>query len=125
MDHGKRLICDGGLLQEGKHGVRFLASSLDGQPPCPAFVIRFSGVVHAYFNRCSHVPVQLDWEEGEFFDLSGLYLVCSTHGATYLPESGRCVAGPCSGRGLVRLPVEEIDGQVYLITEDSKETIHG
>ena len=63
--------------------------------------------------------------EGEFFDLSGLYLICSTHGATYLPESGRCVAGPCSGRGLVRLRVEETDGHVYLITENLKEDTHG
>ncbi len=53
--------------------------------------------------------------EGEFFDLSGLYLVCATHGAAYLPESGRCVAGPCSGKALTPLRVMESDGNVYLI----------
>ena len=26
------------------------------------------GVVRAYLNRCAHVPVELDWVEGEFFD---------------------------------------------------------
>jgi nitrite reductase/ring-hydroxylating ferredoxin subunit len=41
-------------------------------------------------------------------------LICSTHGAMYLP-SGRCVGGPCSGRGLVPLSVEEADGKVFLI----------
>ena len=78
------------------------ASSATGRRE-PAFAVRFDGVVHAYLNRCAHVPVELDWVEGEFFDLSRLYLVCSTHGAAYLPESGRCVAGPCSGSGLVAL----------------------
>jgi nitrite reductase/ring-hydroxylating ferredoxin subunit len=42
-------------------------------------------------------------------------LICSTHGAMYLPDSGRCVGGPCSGRGLVPLAVEEADGKVFLI----------
>ena len=32
-----------------------------------AFAIRFRGQVHAYFNRCAHVPVELDWQH-EFFD---------------------------------------------------------
>ena len=76
---------------------------------------RFDGVVRAYLNRCAHVPVELDWSEGEFFDLSALYLVCATHGATYLPESGRCIAGPCTGRSLTPLRVAEAEGKVFLI----------
>jgi len=73
--------------------------------------------VYAYVNRCGHVSVELDWVEGEFFDLTGLYLICSTHGATYRPETGRCVRGPCNGRSLAPLSVEEAGGKVYLILE--------
>ena len=115
MAERKRLICEGHLLAEGGKGIRFAVERYGKEEP--AFAIRHGGAVHAYLNRCAHVPIQLDWIEGEFFDFSGLYLVCSTHGAAYLPASGRCVSGPCSGRGLVRLPVEESDGRVYLIIE--------
>ena len=83
----------------------------------PPFSSATTASVYAYLNRCAHVSVELDWAEGEFFDLTGLYLICSTHGATYLPESGRCIRGPCDGRGLVRLSVEEDGGKVYLISE--------
>ena len=113
MGPAKRLICDGAQVEEGGKGVRFTVQR-HGETQ-PAFVIRYDGTVHAYINRCAHVPVQLDWMEGEFFDLTGLYLICSTHGATYLPDTGRCVAGPCSGRKLVPLQVEESDGKVYLV----------
>jgi nitrite reductase/ring-hydroxylating ferredoxin subunit len=115
MGEAKRLICESALLCEGGKGVRFNVEH-HGQIQ-PAFVVRYDGGVYGYVNRCAHVPVELDWAEGEFFDLTGLYLICSTHGATYLPETGRCVAGPCSGRSLVRLPVAESDGKVYLILE--------
>jgi nitrite reductase/ring-hydroxylating ferredoxin subunit len=115
MGPAKRLICDGVQVEEGGKGVRFTVQR-HGETQ-PAFVIRYDGAVHAYVNQCAHVPVELDWMEGEFFDLTGLYLICSTHGATYLPDTGRCVAGPCSGRKLVRLHVEECDGKVYLVEE--------
>lgn len=110
-----RLICDGAAVEEGGQGVRFDVQYLGESEP--AFVVRFDGAVHAYLNRCAHVPVQMDWQEGQFFDHSGLYLICATHGATYLPESGRCIAGPCKGRSLVKLDVFEREGRVYLRQE--------
>jgi len=59
--------------------------------------------------------VELDWNGGEFFDDSGLYLICSTHGATYLSETGQRVGGSCKGGELQRLAVEEKNGKVYVI----------
>jgi nitrite reductase/ring-hydroxylating ferredoxin subunit len=115
MGPAKRLICDSTQVQDGGKGVRFDVER-HGETQ-PAFLVRYRGAVYAYVNRCAHISVQLDWAEGEFFDLTGLYLMCSTHGATYLPESGRCIRGPCDGRGLVRLSVEEDGGKVYLISE--------
>ena len=114
MGAAKRLICDSAQVQDGGRGVRFEVER-HGEIQ-PAFLVRYRGAVYAYVNRCAHISVQLDWAEGEFFDLTGLYLMCSTHGATYLPESGRCIRGPCDGRGLVRLSVEEEGGKVYLIS---------
>ncbi len=71
------------------------------------FFVRFDGKVYGYLNQCAHVPMELDWNEGQFFDDSGLYLVCATHGAMYGPENGRCLGGPCRGGKLRAVQVEE------------------
>lgn len=113
MAEPPRLICASADLEEAGRGIRFVTRR-DGAEQA-AFVVRYDGAARAYLNRCQHVPVELDWMEGEFFDHSGLYLVCSTHGAAYLPDSGFCVAGPCKGRRLVALTVQEVDGQVWLV----------
>ena len=68
-------------------------------------------------DRCGHVPVELDWQQGEFFDGSGLYLICATHGALYAPDSGHCLGGRCNGKGLEAVPVAEDDGWIVLIEE--------
>jgi nitrite reductase/ring-hydroxylating ferredoxin subunit len=118
MAQRQRLICRSDQVAERAKGWRFAVSASDGR--LPAFVVRYRGKVHAYVNRCAHVGVELDWAEGEFFDYSGLYLVCSTHGAAYYPDSGRCAGGPCHGRGLVALSVIERDGAVYLVEDEEK-----
>lgn len=102
-------------------GVRFTVGT--SQNPVAAFVVRYRGRVYGYVNRCAHVWVELDWQPGEFFDASGLYLICSSHGAVYLPDTGLCVGGPCKGRSLAKLSIEELDGQVYLV--EKKEMVHG
>jgi nitrite reductase/ring-hydroxylating ferredoxin subunit len=117
----RRLICPSGALHDGGTGVRF---ELEHSPATPAaqraafertgFVIRFSGLVHGYVNRCPHAGTELDWQPGEFFEEAQLYLVCSTHGALFEPSTGFCVAGPCRGASLSRLPVREENGQVFL-----------
>ncbi len=107
------MICLSEALQDGGDGVRFTVMRVTGEEP--AFVVRFGGKVHAYLNRCAHVPIELDWQPGQFFDDSRLYLICATHGAMYEPESGRCVAGPCRGAYLRSIPVAERDGCVYLV----------
>jgi nitrite reductase/ring-hydroxylating ferredoxin subunit len=77
------------------------------------FVLNLAGAVHAYVNRCRHVPMGLDWVENQFFTEDGQYLQCATHGAYYLPDTGECVAGPPCGKSLVRVPIT-IEGDVIL-----------
>ena len=111
-------VCASGDLIEGGDGVRFeWRASGEGGPPVPAFVVRFDGRAHAYLNRCAHVAMELDWLPGRFFDDAGLYLICATHGATYEPDSGQCVAGPCRGAALVALRCEEGGGRVRVAAE--------
>lgn len=112
-------ICTAADLAEGGDGVRFMVRVNDraAAREIGAFVVRFEGVAHGYLNQCAHVPMELDWQEGKFFESSGLYLMCATHGAFYAPDSGYCVGGPCRGASLVKLRIEERDGEVYWIPE--------
>jgi nitrite reductase/ring-hydroxylating ferredoxin subunit len=73
------------------------------------FFVRYDGVAYGYLNRCAHVPMELDWNEGQFFESSGLYLMCATHGAIYAPDTGKCVGGPCRGGRLRPVHVDERD----------------
>jgi nitrite reductase/ring-hydroxylating ferredoxin subunit len=111
MADRERVICASADLVDSGDGVRFEVHA--GGNPEPAFVVRYDGKVHAYLNRCAHMPMELDWKPGKFFDGEGLVLICSTHGAIYSPETGRCLGGPCEGR-LVPVPVEERDGMVLM-----------
>ncbi len=81
--------------------------------PASAFALRFDGEVHAYLNRCAHVPTEMDWQEGEFLDSGKDFIICSIHGAVYDPKTGRCVTGMCGRMGLTKIDVEEREGQVY------------
>lgn len=112
MAPSERLICSSADVPEGGAGFRFSVTRFEREEP--AFIIRFHGRVYAYMNRCGHVPVELDWQHGEFFDDSKLYLICATHGALYAPESGHCLGGRCNGKGLEPLSVIERDGLIYL-----------
>ncbi len=112
MAQAPRLICTSEALADGGKGVRFTLERRGVQ--AAAFAVRYDGRVYAYLNSCAHIPIELDWLEGEFFDKSGLYLICSTHGATYEPNSGHCILGPCRGQHLIALRVEERGGAVYL-----------
>jgi nitrite reductase/ring-hydroxylating ferredoxin subunit len=112
------LICTSHELVDGGRGVRFTVDRHGVSEQ--AFVVRFRGRVHAYLNRCAHVPVEMDWRQGEFFDHSGLYLTCATHGALYAPESGRCLGGRCNGKGLIAVSVIERDGCIFLSEEGRK-----
>ena len=115
MVEDARLICASSDVAESGKGFRF---SVDrGGRSVPAFVIRYNGRVYGYLNECAHVPAELDWMPGEFFDHSKLYLICSIHGALYAPDSGRCLGGRCQGRGLKVLNVREVDGMILLEPE--------
>jgi nitrite reductase/ring-hydroxylating ferredoxin subunit len=104
-------ICDADKVVEGGKGVRFPVNAFGDA--ATGFVVRYGGKPYAYLNRCAHVPIELDWFEGEFFESSGLYLMCSTHGAIYMPESGRCAGGPCKGGKLRPIAVREVDNKIY------------
>jgi len=106
-------LCDGSDLAEGGDGRRFDIVGAAGRPEA-AFAVRVDGQPRAYLNRCAHVPVELDWLPGRFLDDSGLYVICTVHGAMYDATDGACAGGPCDGRGLQAVGCREQDGQVWV-----------
>ena len=59
-------------------------------------VLRSGGRVHAFLNICPHAGRPLNWAPGRFLYSLG-QLVCAAHGASFRPEDGYCIGGPCGG----------------------------
>ncbi|MDE2617778.1 MAG: Rieske 2Fe-2S domain-containing protein [Burkholderiales bacterium] len=103
-------LCNAADLADGGLAVPF--DVVYGGQTCRAFAVRYQGRVQAYLNRCAHVAMELDYQPNQFFDLTGHWLICSTHGAMYSPETGACRGGPCRG-GLVKIALTEHGGVVH------------
>jgi hypothetical protein len=79
-------VCASEELVDGGTGIRRSATSAGGNEV--VFFVRY---------------------DGQFFESSGLYLMCATHGAIYAPDTGKCVGGPCRGGRLRPVQVDERD----------------
>jgi nitrite reductase/ring-hydroxylating ferredoxin subunit len=92
----------------------------EGADAREGFVVRRGGQLHAYRNECRHVPLTMDWVENRFLSRDGCWIQCSTHGALYEIDTGRCVAGPPAGKTLHRLPVSIEDGSIIVLVDDGE-----
>ncbi len=97
----------------GEGSSRGLTASCAGRM-YDVFVVRKHGEVYAYLNRCPHTGGPLDWVPDQFLSLDGQHIQCATHAALFRIDDGFCIAGPCSGQSLARLPVFVKDGEVCL-----------
>ncbi len=103
-------LCQSRDLVDGGSAVPF--DLMHAGQTCRAFAIRYRGQAHAYLNRCAHVAMEMDWQPNQFFDDSGQWLLCATHGAVYEPDTGLCKGGPCRG-GLIKVELVEHGGVVH------------
>lgn len=75
---------------------------------------RDSGFV-AYVDSCPHYRggTPMAWRTDAYLNAEGTHLTCYAHGALFEIETGACVSGPCLGRKLTRVPLqEEPDGSL-------------
>jgi nitrite reductase/ring-hydroxylating ferredoxin subunit len=114
------LLCNTADLSDGGDAVPF-GVVYQGES-CRAFAIRYNGQPHAYLNRCTHVPMELDYQPNRIFDDSGEWLLCATHGAAYRPDTGECGGGPCRG-GLVKIALSESGSVVRWHTRDQLQPV--
>ncbi len=86
----------------------------EGGWPAEGFVVRKGEEVYAYVNVCPHAGHALDWRPDGFLTRDRSMIMCSAHGAVFEIETGLCVAGPCPGKSLRRVPVRVADGRVLV-----------
>lgn len=108
---GQCLGLSASLLEKGP-GILFRVIN-EGQI-YPGFVIRVNRQIRAYLNVCAHVGLRLNGDKNTLFSRDGKYLYCLSHGATFEPESGLCIQGPCKGLSLIHLKIIEVDGKLIL-----------
>lgn len=83
-------------------------------------VLRHEDTVTVYLNSCPHVGVRLEWRPDDFLDITDDFLQCSTHGALFEKERGRCLAGPCRGAALVPVAIRvDREGTVWAIDPEA------
>ena len=58
-------------------------------------------------------PMEMDYQPNRFFDDSGQWLMCATHGAAYRPDTGALRAAAPAVAGWSKLPCREHDGVVH------------
>ncbi len=85
-----------------------------GDWPLRGFVVRTGADVQAYLNRCAHLALPLNLLPDRFLTHDGSLILCTAHGALFEKTTGYCVAGPCAGQSLERVPVRIASGCVLL-----------
>jgi len=88
-----------------------------GEWPLRGFLVRIGDEVHAYLNRCPHAGRQLNFMPDRFLTQDGALIQCVAHGALFEKNTGECVAGPCAGESLRRIPVS-IEAGVVVLAEN-------
>lgn len=85
-------------------------------PPQQVMLIRRGGAVFCYANVCPHWGAPLDITPGRFLDRDRRHILCSTHGALFRIDDGRCIRGPCLGANLTVVPcrIDGATGDVFI-----------
>ena len=78
------------------------------------FALRVDNHIYAYWNICPHMGIPLNWVPNRFLDFDKALIQCSSHGALFNIETGKCIAGPCNGESLTAVELRR-DTDRYFI----------
>lgn len=78
------------------------------------FALRVDNHIYAYWNICPHMGIPLNWVPNRFLDFDKALIQCSSHGALFNIETGKCIAGPCNGESLTAVELRR-DKDRYFI----------
>ena len=108
-----RVLCS--LAELAATGSRGFTAG-EGDWPLRGFVVRASHGVAAYVNTCPHAGHPLDLRPNRFLTPDRSLILCASHGALFTRDEGLCIAGPCPGQSLRRVPIEVV-GEYVLLAE--------
>jgi nitrite reductase/ring-hydroxylating ferredoxin subunit len=108
-----RVLCS--LAELGATGSRGFTVG-EGDWPLRGFVVSASNGVAAYVNTCPHAGHPLNFRPDKFLTPDRNLILCASHGALFTRDEGLCIAGPCPGQALRRVPVEVV-GEYVLLAE--------
>jgi nitrite reductase/ring-hydroxylating ferredoxin subunit len=111
----ERVLCR--LVDLEEYGSRAFTVG-GGDWPLRGFVVRCGNVVRGFVNRCPHAGHPLNLRPHRFLTPDKAMILCSSHGALFEKDAGRCLAGPCAGEALRAVPLEVI-GDLVLIAADA------
>lgn len=117
----ERVLCRLSDLAAGARGFTIGR----GDWPLRILVVKVADAVHGYINRCPHAGHALDLQPQNFLTADRSLILCSSHGALFEKSTGYCVAGPCAGRSLTRVPLEVQGGCVLLAGCVDVDTVAG
>ena len=86
----------------------------EGDWPLRGFVVKTATGIAAYVNYCPHAGHPLNMRPNRFLTPDGNLILCGSHGALFARDNGLCIAGPCAGQSLTRVPIEVVSGYVLL-----------
>ncbi len=105
------VLCDIYDIPEGKSKSFALMQNGDA---LDVFVVHFRGQFYAYENHCPHTGINLNWQPDQFLDITEQRIQCATHGALFRIDDGLCEWGPCIGKNLRPLLIEECGEKLIL-----------
>lgn len=79
-----------------------------------AFAVKKDGQLYLYLNNCPHLNINLEFQPDEFLDSEKRFIQCVNHGALFEIDSGKCIAGPCSGQSLTPVNFEIKNDKIFL-----------
>jgi nitrite reductase/ring-hydroxylating ferredoxin subunit len=106
-----RVLCS--LAELEPTGSRGFAVG-EGDWPLRGFVVRTAKGVAAYVNTCPHAGHPLNFRPDKFLTPDRNLILCASHGALFTRDDGLCIAGPCPGQSLKRVPTEMVGDYVLL-----------
>lgn len=78
------------------------------------FALRVDNHIYAYWNICPHMGIPLNWVPNRFLDFDKALIQCSSHGALFNIETGKCIAGPCNGESLTAVELRRDKGRYFI-----------
>jgi nitrite reductase/ring-hydroxylating ferredoxin subunit len=73
------------------------------------------GDYSCFKNICPHMNIPLDYDDHDVFreDLNTYF--CKSHGAQFSLDNGECISGPCLGKSLINIDLQETNKEIRLL----------